>query len=46
MSDLYELRNSIYCYKDSNVLKNYFNIEDNKLLEEIERKIVLANCTG
>lgn len=42
MSDLYEPRNSIYCYKDSEVLKNYFNIKDNKMLENIERKIVLA----
>lgn len=42
MSDLYEARNSIYCYKDSNVLVNKFNIHDNKKLEEIERKIVLA----
>ena len=42
MSDLYEARNSIYCYKDSNVLVNKFEIRDNKKLEEIERKIVLA----
>lgn len=42
MSDLYEARNSIYCYKDSDVLVNKFNIHDNKKLEEIERKIVLA----
>ena len=42
MSDLYEARNSIYCYKDSDVLVNKFDIHDNKKLEEIERKIVLA----
>lgn len=42
MSDLYEARNSIYCYPNSDVLKNKFNIHDNKLLEKIERKIVLA----
>lgn len=42
MSDLYEARNSIYCYSDSNILKNKFNIMDNDLLEEIERKIVIA----
>ena len=42
MSDLYEARNSIYCYKDSDVLVNNFDIHDNKKLEEIERKIVLA----
>ena len=42
MSDLYEARNSIYCYKDSQVLVNKFNIKDNTTLEEVERKIVLA----
>ena len=42
MSDLYEARNSIYCYKDSDVLVNKFDIRDNKTLEELERKIVLA----
>ena len=42
MSDLYEARNSIYCYKDSDVLVNKFDIHDNKKIEEIERKIVLA----
>lgn len=42
MSDLYEARNSIYCYKDSDVLVNKLDIHDNKKLEEIERKIVLA----
>lgn len=42
MSDLYEARNSIYCYKDSDVLVNKLDIHDNQKLEEIERKIVLA----
>ncbi len=42
MSDLYEAKNSIYCYEDSNVLKNKFNIRDNRILEEIERKLVIA----
>ncbi len=42
MSDLYEARNSIYCYKDSNVLVNKFDIKDTEKLEEVERKIVLA----
>ena len=42
MYELYESRNSIYCYPNSNVLKNNFNIQDNDKLFEIERKIVLA----
>ena len=42
MSDLYEARNSIYCYKESNILKNKFDIQDNKILEDIERKLVIA----
>lgn len=42
MYELYESRNSIYCYPNSNVLKNKFNIQDNDKLFEIERKIVLA----
>ena len=42
MSDLYEARNSIYCYKNSDVLINKLDIKDNKRLEEFERKIVLA----
>ena len=42
MSDLYEARNSIYCYKESDVLVNKFDIRDNKKLEEKKRKIVLA----
>lgn len=42
MSDLYEARNSNYCYEDSEVLVNKFNIRSNDILEEVERKIVLA----
>lgn len=42
MSDLYEARNSIYCYKNSDVLINKLDIKENKKLEEFERKIVLA----
>ena len=38
MSDLYEARNSIYCYENTNILKNKFEIKDNKKLEDIERK--------
>ena len=40
--DLYSSIKSIYCYENTNVLKNKFNLKDNKLLEEIERKICLA----
>src|SRR5574344_1130530 len=42
MSDLFEARNSIYCYPNTEVLINKFDIKDNKKLENIERKIVLA----
>lgn len=42
MSDLYEARNSIYCYKNSDVLINKFEVKDNEKLEEIERRIVIA----
>lgn len=42
MSDFYEARNSIYCYKGSKILKNKLNITDSILLEEIERKLVIA----
>lgn len=42
MSDFYEARNSIYCYENSNILKNYFDIKDNNLLGKAERKITLA----
>lgn len=42
MSDLYEARNSIYCYKNTNILVNKLNIKEQEKLNEIERKIVLA----
>mgnify|MGYP003308303743 CR=1 FL=1 len=42
MSDFYEARNSVYCYKDSNILKNKLDIKDSNLLEDIERKLVIA----
>ncbi len=42
MEDLYEARNSLYCYENSDVLKNKLNIKENKKLAEIERKLVLA----
>ena len=40
--DLYEARNSIYCYPGTDVLINKLNIKDNQLLSEAERKIVLT----
>ena len=40
--DLYEKRNSNYCYKDSNVLINKLNIQDEKLLQKYEAKITAA----
>ena len=42
MDELYEARNSIYCYPDSNVLINKLNIKNNKKLEKAEKMIVLA----
>ena len=42
MSDFYEARNSIYCYKDTNVLKNKLNITDGAVLEDVERKLVIV----
>ena len=41
-SGLYETRDSIYCYKGSNVLINKLNIHDNKILKQAEDKIVAA----
>lgn len=43
MSSFYESRNSIYCYKNSNVLVNKFNITNQNRLENVERRIVLNN---
>lgn len=41
-SELYETRDSIYCYKGSNVLINKLNIHDNKILKQAEERIVAA----
>ena len=41
MNDFYEARNSIYCYPDSNVLVNKFNIKDYAKLMEVETDIVV-----
>lgn len=41
MNDLYEARNSIYCYPNSNVLVNKFNINNAEKLLEIETDIVV-----
>lgn len=40
--DLYEARNSIYCYEGTNILINKLNIKDYKTLKKAEEKIVLA----
>ncbi|MDD4066840.1 MAG: Fic family protein [Clostridia bacterium] len=40
--EMYEARNSIYCYKGTDVLKNKLNIHDLDTLSNIERKLVLA----
>lgn len=37
--DVYTTTQSIYCYPDSNVLKNKLNIRDNKLLKTAEEEI-------
>ncbi len=39
--DVYTTTQSIYCYLDSNVLKNKLNIRDNKLLKTAEEEITL-----
>ena len=41
-AEMYEARNSIYCYDGTNVLINKLDIKDNKLLLKAENKIVLA----
>ena len=38
--ELYEARNSAYCYKGTNVLINLLNIRDNKTLQRAESRIV------
>ena len=42
MQDLYEARNSIYCYEGTNVLINKLDIKDNKSLFVYETKITAA----
>lgn len=42
MYELYEARNSVYCYENTDVLKNKLNIKDKEKLYNYERKIVLA----
>ncbi len=39
--DVYTTTQSIYCYPDSNVLKNKLNIRDNKILKTAEEEITL-----
>lgn len=39
--DVYTTTQSIYCYPDSNVLKNKLNIRENKLLKTAEEEITL-----
>lgn len=41
-ADLYEARNSIYCYEGTDVLVNKLNIKNNNTLQQVENKIVLA----
>lgn len=42
MDELYEARNSIYCYPNSNVLINKLDLKNAKRLEKAEKMIVLA----
>ena len=42
MDDLYEARDSIYCYPGTNTLVNNLDIHDSKKLEKAEKTIVLA----
>lgn len=42
MQDLYEARNSIYCYEDTNILKNKLEIKDADALFIYETKITAA----
>lgn len=41
-ADLYEARNSHYCYENTNVLINKLDIKNNEILQQAENKIVLA----
>ena len=40
--DVYTTIQSIYCYPDTNVLKNKLNIKDNELLKKAEEEITAA----
>lgn len=42
MYDLYEARNSIYCYKGTDTLVNKLEIKDSKKLFDYENKIVIV----
>lgn len=42
MDELYEARNSIYCYPNSNILINKLDLKNAKRLEKAEKMIVLA----
>lgn len=42
MNDYYNEKNSIYCYPDSNVLKNKLDIRDSNKLFKLEKQIVMA----
>jgi len=39
--EVYTTTQSIYCYPDSNILKNKLNIKDNKILKTAEEEITL-----
>ncbi len=42
MEDFYEARNSIYCYKGTNVLKNKLEIKDFDVLLKLENRIAVV----
>lgn len=42
MEDLYNVRNSIYCYPGTNILINKLDLHDSNKLFELERQLVLA----
>jgi len=39
--DFYDVRDSIYCYPNSNILKNKLNIKDAEKLKQVETQLVL-----
>ena len=43
MYDLYEARNSIYCYENTDILKNKLNIKDKEKLYDYVRNIFLTS---